>query len=220
MKTAPGQIERRNGSHPAGAEDWAYQHHILPRVSRTFALTIPELPGGLREVVANGYLLCRIADTIEDEPALDPETKHALHRRFAEVVAGVADPGPFAREVAPRLSNRVGADELDLVRRTPQIVRITHGFSGRQRAALERCVGIMCDGMPHFQKRQARRGLADVRELHRYCYYVAGVVGEMLTDLFIDHAPDIAARAEELRGRTQLDVLVTMRYKRNSSRMM
>jgi len=42
----------------------AYQEAILPKVSRTFALTIPQLPPALRDVVANAYLLCRIADTI------------------------------------------------------------------------------------------------------------------------------------------------------------
>ena len=50
--------------------DEVYQDRILPYVSRTFALTIPQLPPALRTAVTNAYLLCRIADTIEDEPAL------------------------------------------------------------------------------------------------------------------------------------------------------
>ena len=50
--------------------DEAYQDEILPHVSRTFALTIPQLPAALRTPVTSAYLLCRIADTIEDEPAL------------------------------------------------------------------------------------------------------------------------------------------------------
>jgi len=49
-----------------------FQDRILPYVSRTFALTIPQLPQPLRTAVTNAYLLCRIADTIEDEPALPP----------------------------------------------------------------------------------------------------------------------------------------------------
>jgi farnesyl-diphosphate farnesyltransferase len=54
------------------SSDEVYQDQILPHVSRTFALTIPQLPLGLRTAVTNAYLLCRIADTIEDEPALSP----------------------------------------------------------------------------------------------------------------------------------------------------
>ena len=51
----------------ASVSDEAYQDRILPHVSRTFALTIPQLPPGLRLGVTNAYLLCRIADTIEDQ---------------------------------------------------------------------------------------------------------------------------------------------------------
>jgi len=50
--------------------DETYQEKILQDVSRTFALTIPQLPPALRRVVSNAYLLCRIADTIEDDNAL------------------------------------------------------------------------------------------------------------------------------------------------------
>ena len=55
--------------------DLQYQGYILPGVSRTFALTIPVLPGRLAEVVANAYLLCRLADTIEDDVGLENEQK-------------------------------------------------------------------------------------------------------------------------------------------------
>ncbi len=41
-------------------------------------------------------------------------------------------------------------------------------------------------------------GLATQREMDDYCYYVAGVVGEMLTELFCDFDPAIAARREQM----------------------
>ena len=47
-----------------------YEIQILNKVSRSFALTIPQLPKKLRRTVTNAYLLCRIVDTIEDEPGL------------------------------------------------------------------------------------------------------------------------------------------------------
>ena len=52
-----------------------FHQRLLPQVSRTFALTIPQLPGSLADVVGNAYLWCRIADTVEDEPHLDAATK-------------------------------------------------------------------------------------------------------------------------------------------------
>ena len=54
-------------SRGADITDEAWQDWILPQVSRTFALTIPQLPAPLHGPVANAYLLCRIADTIEDD---------------------------------------------------------------------------------------------------------------------------------------------------------
>lgn len=51
----------------------------------------------------------------------------------------------------------------------------------------------MCEGMPEYQHEAKARGLEDLHELDRYCYHVAGVVGELLTELFCDHAHDIAA---------------------------
>ena len=63
---------------------------------------------------------------------------------------------------------------------------------------LARCVAIMCDGMSHYQRNVSLAGLADPPEVDRYCYFVAGVVGEMLTELFSLHCGEIAARRMRL----------------------
>lgn len=192
------RLDPRAGASGAGSVDGSYQNAILPGVSRTFALTIPQLPSGLREVVTNGYLLCRIADTIEDDPGLSLPEKKRFHALFHAAVAGEADAQALALELAPRLSEKTLEAERELVRNTAQVVRVTHGFDARQRAALSRCVRIMCEGMPSFQRGGRRRGLNDVEEMHEYCYYVAGVVGEMLTELFCAHSPAIDARRADL----------------------
>src|SRR6185437_4917651 len=100
---------------PVGTTDESYQEEILQHVSRTFALTIPQLPGGLRSAVTCAYLLCRIADTIEDEPSLSADDAYIYLGRFAAVVAGREPAVPLAREVAPRLTERTLAAERHLV---------------------------------------------------------------------------------------------------------
>ena len=90
----------------ASADDLAYQRAILPGVSRTFALTIPVLPEALAVVMTNAYLLCRIADTIEDDPALRHEQKSRFHAAFVAVVKGEQDAAPFAADLAALLSDR------------------------------------------------------------------------------------------------------------------
>jgi farnesyl-diphosphate farnesyltransferase len=180
------------------AED--FQNQTLPFVSRTFALTIPQLPASLRSAVTNAYLLCRIADTIEDEPAVSPPETIALMQRFKEAVAGRADPGALVRDLAPLLSDRTLPAERDLVIHMDRVISVTASFAAPQRKAIERCVELMCFGMPHFQFNASLRGLPRMTDLDDYCYYVAGVVGEMLTELFCCHSPEIARHREQLES--------------------
>ena len=139
--------------------DRSYQDFILPGVSRTFALTIPVLPGHLAEVVTNAYLLCRIADTIEDDPGLDGRQKAMFHRRFLAAIKGKEDAGEFAAALSPLLSPQVLPDERDLVRNAAKVIPLTHGFTEKEQEALTRCLTIMCTGMPKFQRNRSLRGL-------------------------------------------------------------
>lgn len=179
--------------------DLDYQDRILQDVSRTFALTIPQLPGDLSRVVGNAYLLCRIADTIEDEPVLDAAQKRQFSEDFIQVIGGTIPAADFAGALHPLLSDSMLDAEKDLIFHTGRVIRITHGFSERQRAALARCIRIMSRGMADFQQNKTLGGLADMPHMDRYCYYVAGVVGEMLTELFCDYSPEIDAQRAELQ---------------------
>jgi farnesyl-diphosphate farnesyltransferase len=180
------------------SSDVVYQDRILPHVSRTFALTIPQLPERLRTAVTTAYLLCRIADTIEDEPALLPPETLVFLQRFSAAVAGQGDPVILAAEIEQRLSAQTLPAERDLVANLEKVLEVMAGFNEPQRAAIQRCVELMCYGMPRFQFSASPAGLARSTDLDDYCYYVAGVVGEMLTDLFCDHLPAIARRRSSL----------------------
>jgi farnesyl-diphosphate farnesyltransferase len=174
------------------SSDEVYQDHILPHVSRTFALTIPQLPLSLRTAVTCAYLLCRIADTIEDEPALAAPETLAFLQRFSALLSGRGDPKRLARDIEQRLSDRTPASERDLVSNLERVLGVMARLNEPQRAAIQRCVELMCYGMPRFQFNASLKGLARSSDLDDYCYYVAGVVGEMLTELFCDYSPQIA----------------------------
>src|SRR5579863_10146044 len=109
----------------SGGSDEAYQDRILPHVSRTFALTIPQLPPALRGPVTSAYLLCRIADTIEDEPALSPAETLAYLQRFKAVVSASADPSALASDLTRRLSNQTLDSERELVSNMERVIRVT-----------------------------------------------------------------------------------------------
>ncbi len=178
--------------------DLSFQNEILPRVSRTFALTIPQLPAGLEEVVSNAYLLCRLADTIEDDPELDASIKAGFMTEFLEVISANAEGESFAERLTGQLSTRTRRADRELVENTAAVVRILSRFSPTQRQAVVRCVTTMCQGMPEFQDGKTLDGLPTLLDLDRYCYFVAGIVGEMLTDLFVEHCPELGGHRDEM----------------------
>ncbi len=179
-------------------DDDDYQNTILQDVSRTFALTIPQLPEPLSHVVGNAYLLCRIADTIEDDKSMSADIKREFAEMFIRVVAGQSDVEMFSKSLFPLLSPEASEAEHDLIANAEQVIRITHSFNKRQRAALERCVSIMADGMARYQDARTLDGVENLDDMGQYCYYVAGVVGEMLTELFCDYSEEIDEQREEL----------------------
>jgi len=185
-------------SHEPSASDLALQEELLAGVSRTFALTIPALPPRLARVVGNAYLLCRITDTIEDAARLNPTGTLDVCERFVAVVEERDDPAAFARDFSPYLAETATPEERRLIDVTPRVLAVTATFSGEERAALAECVAVMGRGMAVFQKKKGIRGLEDLAEHSRYCYVVAGCVGEMLTRLFIEYLPELASRREEL----------------------
>jgi farnesyl-diphosphate farnesyltransferase len=181
--------------------DQECQERILPHVSRTFALTIPQLPPRLRIAVSNAYLLCRIADTIEDQTSSSDTVTLGLLHRFVAVLRGHEEAGRLSRDLLPRLSEQTLPAERDLIANMGRIVGLTAALDASQRNAIERCLELMCDGMHAFQRIASVDGLARVRDLDDYCYYVAGVVGQMLTELFCTYSPAInrqRLRLEEL----------------------
>lgn len=178
--------------------DLAYQNHILQGVSRTFALTIPQLPENLYRVVGNAYLLCRIADTIEDDPDIPFYMKQELYQDLVDIIGQRKDSDMFSKKMYPLLSDKITPAEKDLVKNTPTVIRVTHSFSQNQQLILEKCLRIMSFGMEKFVEKDTSLGLKSISDLDRYCYHVAGVVGEMLTELFCDYSPYIAKDKDKL----------------------
>ena len=176
-------------------KDWTqWQDKHLQGVSRTFALTIPMLPGTLRIAVANAYLFCRIIDTIEDDAALTADQKRHHAELFLACISGKESPESFATKFSRELSPSTPESEKHLVHETPNLLKIHHQLPDSYTQPVERCVRIMSDGMLEFQEFETAQGLPDLLHLNRYCYHVAGVVGEMLSDLYQVYCPALKHR--------------------------
>ena len=180
---------------------------LLVKTSRTFALSIPQLEGGTRQQVTLGYLLLRIADTLEDAAVWSREQRVEALFRFADLLtdSGATVDGVAEAVVESWLAEPPTRHEgcLELLKATGEVLSAYEALDPAARLVVGDHVRRTCVGMAYIVKRAGRGGefrLASVPDLRDYCYVVAGIVGEMLTELFLLGA-SLAPVAEALRRR-------------------
>lgn len=161
--------------------DWYQQR--LDRVSRSFALCIPQLQAPFREQVALAYLLLRVLDTVEDAPFTD---KTEQSEQFARMRAMLS-----ARPTAPQIEAfashfpALNDAETSLVGDTAALFEDAWSLPDGVRTAMFSAIDRMAEGMAAYTRRPAPLHLVDVEDVTRYCCFVAGLVGEMLTQLWM-----------------------------------
>jgi len=166
--------------------DWDFCSTSLRKVSRTFSRPIEVLPGDLRKAVTCGYLLCRIVDAIEDNEGFAVEQRDERYRGFHDVIHGAASASEFEHswlgvEGSP-------PHEIELCAQVGRVMSVLGTVPDEMGIAVLRWVTEMARGMQIYSHRSADRdGIiapSTSDDLQRYCYFVAGTVGHMLTDLF------------------------------------
>ncbi len=179
---------------------------LLARTSRTFALAIPLLPEPARTTVCLAYLMFRVADTLEDAESWPREERLQALDDFAALVgARNPDLAQAARLSAAWVLRAPTAHlgYLDLLRAVPELFAAV----GRLDLPLQRIVMDhvlrTAQGMRATVERGDARGrvrIGSLAELRAYCYVVAGIVGELLTAVFLHEAPQVLEKvAETLR---------------------
>ena len=167
--------------------------NILPKVSRTFAPTIKMLPRKLYLPVNVTYLLCRIADTIEDTAYFEKKKKQELLQVYADIFKESISEEDNSRYIIFEKFNsgiKILPDEssdIVLVKNLKKVLSVYNNFNKNIRRSIAECVVEMSLGMRKFaQSRDKRRFqfLKSMKELDEYTYYVAGTVGRLLTYLF------------------------------------
>jgi farnesyl-diphosphate farnesyltransferase len=181
-------------------------YELLQRTSRTFALTIPLLEEPLRGEVAAAYLCFRIADSLEDEAAWPKAARIDALEAFARAIA-TSPPLPAAvADFQARVRARAPLAEAscrELVAETEAVLAALAGGDTVAAACILHHVRRTTVGMAESVAQTDAGGvvrLVDVPALRHYCYLVAGIVGEMLTELFLHHEPLLRPAEAELRG--------------------
>jgi len=189
LSIAPGEYGDEIGS-----EVENYLDDIHRDVSRTFDAALQKLSGDLRRQVQVGYLMCRIPDTIEDSSQLDGEEKYELLNRYREILEephqrNVAE---FVRDTLSRVEPEEDSSYWDLVKNTHTVTSSFQTFDEEVQGYMKDAVDEMSKGMAEFSRKAYQNGKDGIRihtfdELHEYCHYVAGTVGELLTGVFSHH---------------------------------
>ncbi len=165
---------------------------ILPAVSRTFALGIRALRRDLGQAVLDAYLLCRIADTVEDAPGIDPAEKAAL---FDDFIASFSNTAALARFLSGVKKLSGEAAHILLTNNTDLVLQHFGALPKATRDIVLKWVTEMSVGMRKFVLLYPGGiRIQTLEEYREYCYYVAGTVGYMLTDLWHEHSSSIGER--------------------------
>ncbi len=182
-----------------------YLQTWLDKVSRSFALVIPKVESPLSENLAVSYLMCRVLDNIED--CTNPFTWQ--QKRFQEFGKLVENPG-HAEEIMSHWSHLdwtgLTADENRLMGvEGLTLWQIYAEIPVDARSIISRWVLEMSKGMkavklpnepPVFITYNGITLPENLAGYNQYCYYVAGTVGHLATELVIleyDVVSDVAA---------------------------
>lgn len=176
---------------------------LLIKTSRTFGISIPLLPEPWRRQVTIAYLLFRIADTFEDADRWPPQARLDALKQFDAMLDGPAA-APAGWLDKPPCDH---AGYLELLQATPFVLEELAKLDPEPRARVIFYTRRTIDGMSQYVARTDESGtlrLADMDDLRRYCYFVAGIVGELLTELFLIGQKASKKQSEAILGQARL----------------
>ncbi|KAI5288387.1 bifunctional farnesyl-diphosphate farnesyltransferase/squalene synthase [Ascosphaera acerosa] len=152
---------------------------FLKATSRSFSAVIMELHPDLLMPVCLFYLILRGLDTIEDDPSIAFAKKELLLRDFE---AKLDEDGWTFTGNRPEEKDRELLCHFDVV--IAEFKKIKPAYQ----AIIKNITARMGSGMADYARR-ADLGddkIETVKDYDLYCYYVAGLVGEGLTRLFVE----------------------------------
>lgn len=177
---------------------------LLEKTSRTFALSIPLLPEPTRREVTIAYLLFRIADTFEDAATWGRARRMGALDDF---IALLDEPqSARCQQLAADWSAGVPIEHAgyqELLHEIPFVLDAFFALGDAARSVVRHHTIRTAEGMSGFVARTGDDGqlrLRDLADLRGYCYVVAGIVGELCTDLFLLDRPSLESVASSLRA--------------------
>jgi farnesyl-diphosphate farnesyltransferase len=147
--------------------------------SRSFSAVIKELNPELLVPVVIFYLCLRGLDTIEDDMTIPIEKKEPLLRKFQDVLE---TEGWTFTENGPNEKDRELLVHFDVVITEFQLIKPAY------QTIIKDITNKMGNGMADYALNAEHNvnGVNKIKDYELYCHYVAGLVGEGLTRLFVE----------------------------------
>ncbi|KAI1384006.1 farnesyl-diphosphate farnesyltransferase [Hypoxylon trugodes] len=150
---------------------------LLDLTSRSFSAVIQELQPEMLVPIALFYLVLRGLDTIEDDMTLSNKTKEPMLREFSKYLK--IDGWTFT-ESGPNEKDR------DLLIHFDDVIAELKKIDKKYYDVIEDITIKMGNGMADYAlNAEFQEGVKTVAEYEEYCHYVAGLVGEGLTRIFV-----------------------------------
>lgn len=162
---------------------------ILEGTSRSFYLSLKELPREIRKQVSLLYMLARTSDTIADSEGGEPGDLMQALESYNEFTQGNSEETPDLEELSKFQSN---ISEGLLLKNVGKVVSNISQFSESDQESIRNCLGIIIGGQILDLNRFSSgvNGIPSIEEndeLDDYAYRVAGSVGEFWTQMSLDH---------------------------------
>ncbi|MGN7400894.1 squalene/phytoene synthase family protein [Cytobacillus praedii] len=147
---------------------------MLKETSRTFFIPISLLTPGLKEAVSSAYLCMRAIDEIEDHTELESAAKSDLLLAVSKLLRRPFQDNelmdifqPYL-SILPEVTIRLG----DWIKVCPEVIK----------EKILDATSVMAEGMAKWARKDW--DIKDENDLDEYTFYVAGLVGVMLTDIW------------------------------------
>lgn len=172
---------------------------ILEGTSRSFYLSLKELPNSIRPQVSLLYMLARTSDTIADSEQGDSGELMLALESYNDFSQGKTANLIDLSSLADLQRNK---SEASLLRNVEKIVSKIGEFSDSDQKEIRRCLGIIIGGqILDLQRFSSNSGsiipLDSDQELDDYAYRVAGSVGEFWTRMSLDHIFQLTGEGQE-----------------------
>jgi farnesyl-diphosphate farnesyltransferase len=154
-------------------------NEMLGKVSRSFAAVIRQLPKGLCLDILLFYLALRALDTIEDDmSAFKGREKEKIKHLCNFYQTGLVTP-------EWRMTGVGLADEKTLLENYYLCVEVFRNLPQSSQDVIADITRRMGEGMASFAQKDLGQGTVKIADYDLYCHYVAGLVGEGLSRLFV-----------------------------------